>query len=70
MVMRIFMTFSEELGIRAFGLSGARKAFPCLKPAKLMQISDLDWVRLTFWLRLFSQIKRSLEVGVKLKLFN
>jgi hypothetical protein len=43
-----FDDFSEELGIRAFGLSGTRKAFPCLKPAKPKQVSDVDLVRLTF----------------------
>jgi len=67
--MRILMTFSEKLGIRAFGLSCTRKAFPCLKPAKPKQISDVDWVRLTFGY-ISSQIKSSQTVGVKLKLFN
>jgi hypothetical protein len=64
------MVFSEELGIRAFGLSGTRKAFPCLKLAKPKQTSDVEWVRLTFWLRPFSQIKSPLEAGVRVKLFN
>ena len=46
--MRTLMIFSEERGIRAFGLSGTRKAFSCLKPAKPKQVSDVEWVRLTF----------------------
>ena len=46
--MRILMTFSEELGIRAFGISGTRKAFPCLKPATPKQVSDVEWASLTF----------------------
>jgi len=41
------MTLSEELGIGVFGLSGTRKAFPCSKPTKPKQISDVEWVRLT-----------------------
>jgi len=64
------MTFSAALGTGAFGLSGTRKDFPCLKPTKPKQISDVQWVRLTVRYVTFSRIKIPLEVGVKLKLFN